>query len=158
MAVSSITKLAPDYQRATEHLLHQLNTHQMASFKTMSPQVHREGAFSLFPGIIPARVIPSEPTWRWVKSKSKKEIAIHDMKIHITKLIPRTRNYQREVLDQSPNHTLWMYYIYQNEEKQTALWCEKGTTPELDVNDFVFLAPFMSPEHVMEIWGDRGLL
>merc|ERR1712098_547878 len=105
----------------------------------------------VFFGIIPPRVIPSGSGWRWVRSRTKKQVERNGMRVDISKLLPSSAS-RGDTLQ----HVLWMFALYFENQNYTALWCEQGQIPqdvEPQLSDYRFLAPLMSPRLANEFWG-----
>ena len=147
-------KLSPEYKDALQRVTMNLADEQLASFRSISTRVFEQDAFHLYPGIIPHQVITSENYWKWTKCGGGKVVTVEGLRIRMFKLVPSAG--ARNATVKCPDYKLWMCHIYpSNTSSMTALWCVRGQAGfNLDINDYKFLAPFMSPVHAREIWGN----
>lgn len=150
---SSRTKLSGQYDKAMEVLWSQVPLQSVTPFQAASSSVYTQGNFSLFPGVIPPRVIPREGSWRWTPVKSKKVVPFDHASVTICPLSPKVLHSQSTQDTVAPDFLLWMFHLFlPNQEPMTAIWCERGTASDLNVDDYKFLAQFMCPEVAAEIW------
>lgn len=153
------TSLPPEYRNAAvildEHLL---KFPHIAGLDFIPLEIKEEGNISIISKEFKSRDIPAGKTWRWNQVKSRKQVLLTKtrIRVEIFKLMPRKVSKDSAL----PNETLklWQYNIFDCNlcVKMKALWCERGITKKLAIEDFKFLAEFMDETLAREFWPKKN--
>merc|ERR1712137_154109 len=143
--------MQPEYKRAFTHALENLPQHDILSAISSDYSIFDNDAFHVYREPIVINKIPSSGIWRWNQTKSRVPIQTDGHTGFISKLIPRNRDGTKH----APSYKLWKCGISSksSDESVVCLWAEKGShPPEVSINDYAFLKPFMSEEVISLFW------
>lgn len=155
--ITVVSKLPPEFQTA----LGILQNIQNEDFNELQPAIWKETGFCAHAKKkLKIREIPSGSQWKWNQAKKRYTIASFNgesnTNVELTKLVPRKS--VNSTLNKLPKLKLWLGIISNDIKEYSVLWCEKGIdfspieSPELNIDDYVFLADFMDDECSKEFW------
>uniref|UniRef100_A0A7S4HIC6 Uncharacterized protein n=1 Tax=Vannella robusta TaxID=1487602 RepID=A0A7S4HIC6_9EUKA len=154
--------LSPEFNKALSKLLTSMNTSYQIVESIWDGCVY-QGNLQFIQTAFSSKTIPSSGNWRWNQAKSRKTVHIPGGQVTFFKLSPRKLHYCDATV---PSYKLWKFCITLRDSYMFyCLWCEKGPTnaeverrfgthQEVSLQDFRFLASFMSPNVVSELWPD----
>lgn len=146
----------------------------------------KSGKITLYDGNFTSASIPSGKGWKWNQAKRRQKIVDqeHNSTVIIIKLVPRvvasrSKKAKKPNIER-PSMKLWQFLVSIPSfmgNPVTLLWCEKGMNGpeeqldtstlkkkneseeevELNIEDYKFLAPFMSPDVAKELWPNADI-
>ena len=131
------------------------------SYSSLSQDIWMEsGNIGLFKGGFKVGAIPTDDGWMWNQSKRKKRIQLkeNNVVIEMSKLVPRRKKHSH--IDKLPKYKIWIFKVIPPfctiDNPDIVIWCERGkdVIDTLSLEDFTFLAEFMSPKEAKLLFGD----
>ena len=173
MNTEQVEKLQPEYARALGVLDANLDKLHPSPVTQLSEKIWQQNNIAMFYGAFAAKHIPSGDLWRWNQTRSRKKTFIphRNTSVEIVKLIPRKRKVETPS-SHVPVYKLWMLVLSSHYSTATVIWCEKGANSTffelprmheakqeistqqngLCLQDYAFLADFMTPEDAKMFW------
>jgi len=147
--------MSPEFNQALSILLSSLNN-SLDLQETISGDCVLQGSVQFIQNTFASKHIPSSGNWRWNQAKPRKTVYIPEGQVTFFKLTPRKYHPHDGPV---PSYKLWKFCIkMKNGAVFYCLWCEKGPVEstsdiqEVTLQDFSFLAPFMSPNTAADLW------
>ena len=153
-------QLPREFNKALSKLLTSMNKSHPIE-ETIWDDCMYEGKLQFIQNAFSSKKIPSSGNWRWNQAKSRKTVHIPGGEVTFFKLTPRKFHPCDSPV---PSYKLWKFCIsLRDSQIFYCLWCEKGpanagvphklhTSPQLALEDLRFLASFMNPNVVSELW------
>lgn len=161
--------LPPEYKRALDVLLASLTEILRSSRLKFDKYLLYSGEIQIVEGRITPKDIPKGDVWRWNQTKSRQVVVLNggNLVIRFAKLTPRHTS--KRMTSQLPSFKIWHFnitYPSAPQKEYNAIYCERGYSkytldntipthiphPELNIDEFSFLAKFLPQETVDEFW------
>ena len=154
---SQTQHLPREYKKALSKLLAIMNTSQRVLKAHLDNSMY-EGKLQFIQNSFSLKMIPSSGNWRW---NQRKTVPVPGGQVTFFKLSPRKLHPDDAPV---PSYKLWKFCIRVKDSGIFyCLWCEKGpakaaipvklnTSPDVSLEDLRFLASFMNPNVVSELW------
>ena len=121
--------------------------------------IFEQGFFQLYRSTLRTGAqLPAGDDWKWNQTKGRKNAFLvgHNTRVTFKKLIPRPKS--KETPTKLPPYKLWVFNLHHPTAGEfTAIWCECGKVSDKTqamptLEDYEFLAEFMSPEDAIQLW------